>query len=93
MCPLSKDGRAAVSSLDLHLLVSDDGSHGVDAFGMAVPDLDAAARRAESLGLVEIESPAYLRDEGRVVSLSPSGCFGVSLVLVESAATRIRQQH
>ena len=89
----SRDGRAAISSLDLHLLVSDDGSEGVDAFGMSVPDLDAAADRAASMGMHQIASPAYLEDEARVHCLPPADCFGVSLVLVESDAKRIRQQH
>ncbi len=87
------DGRSATSTLDVHLLVSDDGRQGVDAFGMAVPDLEAATRRAEAVGMTPIEAPSYLRERERVACYAPSDCFGLSLVLVESDRKRPHRHH
>jgi len=89
----AEDGRSATSSLDMHLLVSDDGTQGVDAFAMAVPDLDAAARRADEMGFRRIEAPAYLRKLERTVCLEPADCFGLSLIFVESRMKRVHRHH
>ena len=89
----ARDRGSATSSLDLHVVVSEDGSQGVDAFAMAVPDLAAAAERATALGLHAIETPAYLRDVGNAVCLAPLDCFGLSLVLVESSMQREHRHH
>jgi 4-hydroxyphenylpyruvate dioxygenase-like putative hemolysin len=87
------DGRSATSSLDVHLWVSEDGTEGVDAFAMAVPDLEAATKRAAEIGLTEIETPAYLQKIEKAVCLSPSDCFGAGLVLVQSEMKRIHRHH
>jgi len=81
---LGPNGRSATSSLGIHLLVSEDGSEGVDAFAMAVPDLDAAERRIEELEFARTEVPVYLRERERALCLAPEHCFGLSLLLVES---------
>ncbi len=87
------DGMSATSSLDLHLVVSEDGSQGVDAFAMAVPDLDFAEARAKAMGLSKIESPSYLDAVGRTICFAPSDCFGLSMVLVESGLQRKHRHH
>lgn len=87
------DGRSATSSLDIHLLVSEDNSQGVDAFAMAVPDLDAAGRRVDALGYHRVETPAYLEADERAICLAPEHCFGLSLVLVESDVVRPHRHH
>ena len=89
----AEDGRSATSSLDMHIVVSEGGVQGIDAFALAVPDLDAAAERAAELGLSQIEVPAYLQEMERAVCLAPSGCFGLSLVLVESEMQRVDRHH
>lgn len=90
---LAADGQSATSSLDIHLVVSEDGSQGVDAFAMAVPDLAAAESRSKTIGLTRIESPGYLESVGRTVCFAPAGCFGLSLVLVESDLQREHRHH
>jgi hypothetical protein len=87
------DGKSAISSLDLHLVVSGDDTQGVEAFAMAVPDLDAAAARAREMGLQQVETPDYLQEILRAVCLAPSDCFGVSLVLIESGMKRVHRHH
>lgn len=89
----ASDGRSATSSLDIHLLVSDGGGQGVDAFGMAVPDLEVAVDRARALGMQPIEPPAYLAARERAVCFAPGDCFGLSLVLVESTLQRPHRHH
>lgn len=87
------DGRSATSSLDVHLWVSEDGTQGIDAFGMAVPNLQEAKRRVEALGLTLAETPQYLAAKERALCLAPSECFGVSVVLVESEMQREHRHH
>lgn len=89
----AEDGLSATSSLDIHLVVSDDDTQGVDAFAMAVPDLEASAKRAATLGLKRIEPPAYLGKLEKAACFAPADCFGLSLVLVESTLTRPHRHH
>lgn len=89
----AEDGRSATSSLDVHLLVTDDDSQGIDAFAMAVPDLDAASTRVDALGFEQINAPDYLRASERVICLAPEHCFGLSLILVESDTVREDRHH
>jgi len=88
-----ENGRAATSSLDVHLLVSDDGSQGIDGFGMAVPDLEQAVARAVEIGLRPVGPPDYLGDREKAMSLSPEDCFGLHLVLVENDEEREHRHH
>ena len=87
------DGRSATSSLDIHLLVSDDGSQGVDAFAMAIPDLEAAIGRAAKIGLTRVDTPDYLDAIENSASFAPSDCFGLNLILVESDLQREHRHH
>ena len=89
----AQDGRSATSTLDVHLLVSDDDSEGIDAFAMAVPDLDAAGRRVDELGYRRVEAPDYLETSNRTICLAPDHCFGLSLILVESDFVRPHRHH
>ncbi|MFK7895289.1 MAG: hypothetical protein AB8G23_05615 [Myxococcota bacterium] len=89
----SEDGRSATSSLDVHLLVTDDGTQGINAFAMAVPDLDAATRRVDQLGFNRVDAPDYLLESERVVCLAPEHCFGLNLILVESERVRLDRHH
>jgi hypothetical protein len=89
----AEDGQSATSSLDIHLLVSDDDTQGIDAFAMAVPDLEASAKRAKALGLTRVEPPAYLRTIEKAACFAPADCFGLSLVLIESTLTRPHRHH
>jgi predicted enzyme related to lactoylglutathione lyase len=79
---VNSDGSAARSSLGMHLLLSDNGDEGVDAFGIRVGDVGAAKIRAQQLGMRIIEPPAYLASMN-CACIAPSDCFGVSLVLVQ----------
>jgi catechol 2,3-dioxygenase-like lactoylglutathione lyase family enzyme len=87
------DGKSATSSLDVHLFVSEDGTQGIDAFAMAVPDLEAAVERGREMGLSQLEIPPYLREIENAVCFAPSDCFGLSLVLVESTMQREHRHH
>ncbi len=89
----ARDGRSATSSLDVHLWVGDGDREGIDAFAMAVPELETATRRADELGLTRIETPAYLAKIENAVCYAPSDCFGLSLVLVESEVRRKHRHH
>ena len=74
-----------LASLGMHLLQSEDGDEGIDAFGIRVADLAAAKSRALQLGLQIVEPPSYLAAID-CACVAPSDCFGVSLVLVEGSA-------
>lgn len=74
-------GIAARSTLGIHLLKSDDGVEGVDAFAISVHDLAQAGLRAEQMGLSKIDTPAYLSDE-RCLCFAPADCFSVSMILM-----------
>ena len=89
----AQDGLSATSSLDLHLVVSEDGSQGVDAFALAVPNLEAAAKRAKTMGLTRVETPGYLDEVAPALSYASEDCFGLNLVLVESDLQRVHRHH
>ena len=87
------DGRSATSTLGVHLLVSDEGRAGIDAFAMAVPDFESARRRVETLGYRCIDTPEYLQESEQAICLAPEHCFGVSLTLVESDLVLPHRHH
>ncbi|MFK8020471.1 MAG: hypothetical protein AB8B86_11915 [Pseudomonadales bacterium] len=77
----SIDGKSAQSSLGIHLLATDGGMQGVDAFGIKVSNFNAAIERASHLGLQFTPTPEYLSC-GQYACLDPEATYGVSLVLV-----------
>jgi methylmalonyl-CoA/ethylmalonyl-CoA epimerase len=90
---IAADGRSAISSLDLHVVVEEGAREGVDAFAMAVPELQKAVRRAEAIGLRKIGTPDYLAATENAVCFAPESCFGLSLILVESELEREHRHH
>ena len=53
---IASDRRSATSSLDVHIVVSDDQSQGISAFAMAVPDLAEAEKRAAAISAANPKS-------------------------------------